>query len=114
MLTEQTRTAYGKEKAEQLRIHTKRQFIELELRQTYQYFLLLSAGQTFSHEQSFNVKRELKLLSIEKSLAIKSAADEVLKGKHHEEFPLSVWQTGSGTHSNMNVNEVIANRAQVL
>ena len=65
LLTEQTRTAYGKEKAEQLRIHTKRQFIELELRQTYQYFLLLNAGQTFSHEQAFNVKRELKLLSIQ-------------------------------------------------
>lgn len=65
LLTEQTRTAYGKEKAEQLRIHTKRQFIELELRQTYQYFLLLNAGQTFSHEQAFNLKRELKLLSIQ-------------------------------------------------
>ncbi len=65
LLTEQTRSAYGKEKAEQLRIHTKRQFIELELRQTYQYFLLLNAGQPFSHEQSFNVKRELKLLSIQ-------------------------------------------------
>jgi DNA mismatch repair protein MutS2 len=65
LLTEQTKTAYGKEKAEQLRIHTKRQFIELELRQTYQYFLLLSAGQTFSHEQAFNLKRELKLLSIQ-------------------------------------------------
>ena len=65
LLTEQTRTAYGKEKAEQLRIHTKRQFIELELRQTYQYFLLLSAGQAFTHEQAFNLKRELKLLSIQ-------------------------------------------------
>lgn len=64
LLTEQTKTAYGKEKAEQLRIHTKKQFIELELRQTYQYYLLLSAGQTFSHEQAFNLKRELKLLSI--------------------------------------------------
>ena len=60
------------------------------------------------------VNGELKLLSIEKSLAIKSAADEVLKGSHHEEFPLSVWQTGSGTHSNMNVNEVLANLASEL
>jgi fumarate hydratase class II len=60
------------------------------------------------------VNGELKLLSIEKSLAIKSAADEVLKGNHHEEFPLSVWQTGSGTHSNMNVNEVLANLASEL
>jgi fumarate hydratase class II len=60
------------------------------------------------------VNGELKVLSIEKSLAIKSAADEILKGRHHEEFPLSVWQTGSGTHSNMNVNEVLANLASEL
>jgi fumarate hydratase class II len=60
------------------------------------------------------VNGELKLLSIEKSLAIKSAADEILKGRHHKEFPLSVWQTGSGTHSNMNVNEVLANLASEL
>ena len=39
------------------------------------------------------------------------AADEVIKGKHDEHFPLKVWQTGSGTQTNMNVNEVIANRA---
>ena len=39
------------------------------------------------------------------------AADEVIKGKHDKHFPLKVWQTGSGTQTNMNVNEVIANRA---
>ena len=39
------------------------------------------------------------------------AAEEVIKGKHDEHFPLKVWQTGSGTQTNMNVNEVIANRA---
>ena len=43
--------------------------------------------------------------------AIIQAADEVSKGKHDEHFPLVVWQTGSGTQSNMNANEVIANRA---
>jgi fumarate hydratase class II len=42
------------------------------------------------------------------------ACDEILAGKHDREFPLSVWQTGSGTQTNMNVNEVIANRAAVL
>ena len=42
------------------------------------------------------------------------AADEVISGKHDEEFPLVVWQTGSGTQTNMNVNEVIANRASEL
>ena len=46
--------------------------------------------------------------------AIVSAADEVLAGKHDDHFPLVVWQTGSGTQTNMNVNEVIANRANQL
>src|SRR6478752_7085610 len=46
--------------------------------------------------------------------AIVAAADEVLAGKHDGEFPLVVWQTGSGTQSNMNVNEVLANRASEL
>jgi fumarate hydratase, class II len=57
---------------------------------------------------------ELNLLKKEKADAIGRAADEVLAGKHDEEFPLSVWQTGSGTQSNMNVNEVLANRASEL
>ncbi|MEX0638651.1 MAG: class II fumarate hydratase, partial [Burkholderiales bacterium] len=46
--------------------------------------------------------------------AVERAADEVLAGRHDEEFPLVVWQTGSGTQSNMNVNEVLANRASEL
>ncbi len=46
--------------------------------------------------------------------AIGTACDEVLAGTHADEFPLVVWQTGSGTHSNMNVNEVLANRASEL
>ncbi|HEY1458880.1 MAG TPA: class II fumarate hydratase [Casimicrobiaceae bacterium] len=46
--------------------------------------------------------------------AIVTAADEALAGKHGAEFPLSVWQTGSGTQTNMNVNEVLANRASEL
>src|SRR5882757_5682585 len=46
--------------------------------------------------------------------AIISVADEVIAGKLDSEFPLYVWQTGSGTQSNMNVNEVIANRADQL
>ncbi|MGR6008212.1 lyase family protein [Bacillus cereus] len=41
-----------------------------------------------------------------------TAADEVIAGKWNEHFPLVVWQTGSGTQSNMNVNEVIANRGE--
>lgn len=50
----------------------------------------------------------------EKADAIVKAASEVLEGKHDREFPLSVWQTGSGTQSNMNVNEVLANRASEI
>jgi fumarate hydratase class II len=57
---------------------------------------------------------ELKLLDKQKAIAIRLAADEVLGAKHDEEFPLVVWQTGSGTQSNMNVNEVLANRASEL
>ena len=53
-------------------------------------------------------------LKMEKALAIKAAADEILKGFHPYEFPLSVWQTGSGTQTNMNVNEVIANLASEI
>lgn len=49
-----------------------------------------------------------------KAQAIVAAADEVLAGKHGAEFPLSVWQTGSGTQTNMNMNEVLANRASEL
>lgn len=64
LLEEQTRTQFGKERANTLRIHTRKQFIDLELRQSYQYLQLLSAGQTFQHDQAFNLSRELKLLSI--------------------------------------------------
>jgi fumarate hydratase class II len=56
----------------------------------------------------------LGILSVEKRDYIGLVCDEILKGKLSEEFPLVIWQTGSGTQSNMNVNEVIANRSQVL
>ncbi len=54
---------------------------------------------------------ELKKLSPEKAKWIIKAADEVIAGKLNQEFPLRIWQTGSGTQTNMNTNEVIANRA---
>ena len=60
------------------------------------------------------VNRELGLLEAKTSDAIVSAADEVLEGIHPEEFPLVVWQTGSGTQTNMNMNEVLANRASEI
>lgn len=56
----------------------------------------------------------LGVLSIEKRDAIATVCDEILAGKLDDQFPLVIWQTGSGTQSNMNVNEVIANRSQVL
>jgi fumarate hydratase class II len=57
------------------------------------------------------VNQDLGKLPSEKASVIVAAADEVIDGKLSEEFPLSVWQTGSGTQTNMNVNEVISNRA---
>ena len=58
--------------------------------------------------------RELGALDARKADAIIAAADEVLAGNHDGEFPLVVWQTGSGTQTNMNMNEVLANRASEL
>ena len=60
------------------------------------------------------VNQQLGLLAADKAEAIRAAAGEVIDGQHDEEFPLVVWQTGSGTQTNMNVNEVIANRASEL
>ncbi len=57
---------------------------------------------------------ELGVLPQDKRDLIAAACDEILEGKHDDQFPLVIWQTGSGTQSNMNVNEVVANRAQQL
>ena len=60
------------------------------------------------------VNHELGMISKEKKDIIVQVCDEIIKGRLDNHFPLKVWQTGSGTQSNMNVNEVIANRAHVL
>lgn len=60
------------------------------------------------------VNNQFGLLSEEKMLLISAVASEIIEGKLDEHFPLVIWQTGSGTQTNMNVNEVIANRAHVL
>ncbi len=60
------------------------------------------------------VNRALGGLDAAKADAIAAAADEVLAGQHDAQFPLSLWQTGSGTQTNMNMNEVLANRASQL
>lgn len=57
---------------------------------------------------------ELGVLAEEKRDLIAAVCDEILTGKHDDQFPLVIWQTGSGTQSNMNVNEVIANRAHEI
>jgi fumarate hydratase, class II len=61
-----------------------------------------------------SVNRDLGLLDADVAAAITQAADEVASGRHDGEFPLVVWQTGSGTQTNMNMNEVLANRASEL
>ncbi|EME70711.1 fumarate hydratase [Paramagnetospirillum caucaseum] len=60
------------------------------------------------------VNAGLGLLAADTADAIAAAAQEVLSGRHEQEFPLSVWQTGSGTQTNMNINEVLANRASEI
>jgi len=57
---------------------------------------------------------ELGVLGSDKRDLIAQVCEEILEGKHDDQFPLVIWQTGSGTQSNMNVNEVIANRAQEI
>jgi fumarate hydratase class II len=60
------------------------------------------------------VNRDLGALEARKAEAVAAACDEVLAGRHDAEFPLVVWQTGSGTQTNMNANEVLANRASEI
>ena len=57
---------------------------------------------------------DLEVISIDKRDLISKVCDEIISGIHDEQFPLVIWQTGSGTQSNMNINEVIANRAHVI
>ena len=57
---------------------------------------------------------KLGVLDIKKRDLISKVCDEILQGKHDNQFPLVIWQTGSGTQSNMNINEVISNRGHVL
>ncbi|MDP4171637.1 MAG: class II fumarate hydratase [Bacillota bacterium] len=68
-------------------------------------------GLVFIKKAAALVNQKLSKLSNEKSKAIVHICDEILDGRYDDHFPLAVWQTGSGTQTNMNVNEVIANRA---
>ena len=68
----------------------------------------------FLKKAAAHTNEELGVLDTAKKDLISSVCDEIISGMHDEEFPLVIWQTGSGTQSNMNCNEVIANRAHVL
>ena len=61
-----------------------------------------------------NANCDLGVLSSEKKDAISQVCDEIMAGQLDDAFPLIVWQTGSGTQTNMNINEVVANRAEIL
>ena len=71
-------------------------------------------GFAFLKKAAAHTNCELGILSENKRDLISIVCDEILDGKHDNQFPLVIWQTGSGTQSNMNANEVIANRAHVI
>ena len=71
-------------------------------------------GFAYLKKSAAHTNCELGALDEKKRDLISTVCDEILEGKHDGEFPLVVWQTGSGTQSNMNMNEVVANRAHVL
>lgn len=71
-------------------------------------------GFAYLKKAAAHANAELGVLDDEKKHLIGKVCDEILAGQHREQFPLVIWQTGSGTQSNMNCNEVIANRAHVL
>ena len=70
-------------------------------------FAILKKSCAISNNELMNLEKKKMKLIIE-------VCDEILKNKHNQEFPLVIWQTGSGTQTNMNVNEVISNRANIL
>ncbi len=71
-------------------------------------------GFAFLKKAAAHSNNLLDVLSVEKKDLISKVCDEILSGHHDDQFPLVTWQTGSGTQSNMNINEVIANRGHLL
>ncbi|MBN09006.1 MAG: fumarate hydratase, class II [Flavobacteriaceae bacterium] len=71
-------------------------------------------GFAYLKKSAAYTNHELGILSIEKRDLISKVCDEIISGIHDNQFPLVIWQTGSGTQTNMNINEVISNRAQVI
>ena len=71
-------------------------------------------GFAYLKKAAAHANHKLGVLDKDKRDYISKVCDEILTGQHNDQFPLVIWQTGSGTQSNMNVNEVIANRAHQL
>ena len=71
-------------------------------------------GFAYLKKAAAHTNHELGVLAENKRDLISQVCDEILEGKHDDQFPLVIWQTGSGTQSNMNVNEVVANRAHEI
>ena len=76
--------------------------------------LELIYGFAYLKKAAAHTNHKLSVLSKKKRDLISNVCDEILEGKHNDQFPLVIWQTGSGTQTNMNTNEVIANRAHVI
>ena len=93
---------------------TERSRINFKIGQSASMPLEIVYGFAYLKKAAAHANCELGVLSTEKRDLISDVCDEILEGKHDDEFPLVIWQTGSGTQSNMNANEVIANRAHVL
>src|SRR5260363_423661 len=76
----------------------------------------LWGAQTQRSLRNFSISTEKPSPELIRALALvkRAAADEIIAGRHAEEFPLAIWQTGSGTQTHMNLNEVIANRASEI
>lgn len=89
---------------------TQRSLHHFEIGHDFMPKELISAFATLKKAAAM-ANHELGLLPEDKAKLIVAAADEIIAGKHKDQFPLRIWQTGSGTQTNMNVNEVISNRA---
>ena len=93
---------------------TERSRSNFKIGPSYSMPLEIIYGFAYLKKSAAYTNHELGVLSIEKRDLISKVCDEIIEGIHDKEFPLVIWQTGSGTQTNMNINEVIANRAHVI
>lgn len=93
---------------------TERSFENFKIGPTHSMPIEIIKAFGYLKKAAAHANCELGVLDAAKMNLISNVCDEIIAGKWNDEFPLVIWQTGSGTQSNMNVNEVIANRAQQL